>query len=214
MLYSCAFYDSQLLACIMSQLTLHILPCCITVWCKFGCTGCCDKDLLSWRWHGCPAYLRNSLAHFSFSDVLIFFFFPLPPSLSLSLSLSLILYEIYICIYNIFFLSLQTFYRQCLHDNAPPTTPSTTTAAVNITHPTPAPPDSNLQSAPIVRRDVNGSAVVSSPFSADDASPLAAAEDVAESLRSTCELPLSYVSDNVLPALWRVIYWTSQVLTW
>ena len=126
--------------------------------------------------------------------------------LSLSLSNYTIIY--------ISFLSLQTFYRQCLHDNAPPTTPSTTIAAVNVTHPTPAPPDSNLQSAPIVRRDVNGSAAGSSPLSADGSSPLAVAEDVAENLSSTCELPLSYVSDNVLPALWRVIYWTSQVLTW
>ncbi|ESO94505.1 hypothetical protein LOTGIDRAFT_189226 [Lottia gigantea] len=29
-----------------------------------------------------------------------------------------------------------------------------------------------------------------------------------------CQQPLSYVPDYVLPALWRVVYWTSQVLTW
>ena len=140
---------------------------------------------------------------------------PLTVSVSVTISLISLSNDIIIYIwFYIFFLSLQTFYRQCLHDNAPPTTPSTTIAAVNVTHPTPAPADSNLQSAPIVRRDVNGSAAGSSPLSADGSSPLAVAEDVAESLSSTCELPLSYVSDNVLPALWRVIYWTSQVLTW
>ncbi|KAL1140343.1 hypothetical protein AAG570_000275 [Ranatra chinensis] len=30
----------------------------------------------------------------------------------------------------------------------------------------------------------------------------------------SCEEPWSYVSENVLPNLWRVVYWTSQALTW
>lgn len=29
-----------------------------------------------------------------------------------------------------------------------------------------------------------------------------------------CQKPWSYVSDNVFPNLWRVVYWTSQCLTW
>ncbi|XP_032777821.2 LMBR1 domain-containing protein 2 homolog [Daphnia magna] len=31
---------------------------------------------------------------------------------------------------------------------------------------------------------------------------------------SVCKLPWSYVPENVLPQLWRVLYWTSQFLTW
>jgi len=30
----------------------------------------------------------------------------------------------------------------------------------------------------------------------------------------TCEEPWSYVSENVFPDLWRIVYWTSQCLTW
>ena len=29
-----------------------------------------------------------------------------------------------------------------------------------------------------------------------------------------CKPPWSYVPENVLPQLWRVLYWTSQFLTW
>lgn len=29
-----------------------------------------------------------------------------------------------------------------------------------------------------------------------------------------CQVPLSHVPDNVLPALWHVVYWSSQFLTW
>lgn len=31
---------------------------------------------------------------------------------------------------------------------------------------------------------------------------------------SACEQPWSYVPGNVLPTLWRIVYWTSQALTW
>lgn len=31
---------------------------------------------------------------------------------------------------------------------------------------------------------------------------------------SVCKLPWSYIPENVLPQLWRVLYWTSQFLTW
>ncbi|XP_052090469.1 G-protein coupled receptor-associated protein LMBRD2-like [Mytilus californianus] len=31
---------------------------------------------------------------------------------------------------------------------------------------------------------------------------------------SPCQKPLSHVPDNVLPALWHVVYWSSQFLTW
>jgi len=29
-----------------------------------------------------------------------------------------------------------------------------------------------------------------------------------------CQVPWSYVPDEIFPELWRVVYWTSQCLTW
>lgn len=29
-----------------------------------------------------------------------------------------------------------------------------------------------------------------------------------------CEKPWSYLPENVLPDLWRVVYWSSQILSW
>ncbi|KAL8571888.1 hypothetical protein ACOMHN_011480 [Nucella lapillus] len=108
-----------------------------------------------------------------------------------------------------------TFYRQCLFDNAPPTTPSPTTTTTtvtvsNLTHPPLSTPTLHL-----VRREVNGS--VLSPLTGEGAPSAVGGRAVSpgqESGHTVCEEPLSYVSDSVLPALWRVIYWTSQVLTW
>nr|CAG4636870.1 EOG090X03B7 [Ceriodaphnia reticulata]SVE72838.1 EOG090X03B7 [Ceriodaphnia reticulata] len=37
---------------------------------------------------------------------------------------------------------------------------------------------------------------------------------VTPNVTSVCKLPWSYVPENVLPQLWRVLYWTSQFLTW
>ena len=31
---------------------------------------------------------------------------------------------------------------------------------------------------------------------------------------TSCLRPWSYVSDDVLPTFWHIVYWTSQVLTW
>lgn len=31
---------------------------------------------------------------------------------------------------------------------------------------------------------------------------------------TACIKPWSYVSDLILPGTWRVVYWTSQFLTW
>ena len=103
----------------------------------------------------------------------------------------------------------QTFYRQCLFDNTPPTT--TTVAASNITQPPPQPLTSAPNAGAIVRRAVNDSVPASSPLRSDG---LPGGGAVGESGGMVCEQPLSFVSDSVLPALWRVIYWTSQVLTW
>ncbi|XP_061674304.1 G-protein coupled receptor-associated protein LMBRD2B-like isoform X2 [Syngnathoides biaculeatus] len=38
--------------------------------------------------------------------------------------------------------------------------------------------------------------------------------DPPESVASVCEKPWSYIPDGVLPVFWRVVYWTSQFLTW
>ncbi|XP_051923788.1 G-protein coupled receptor-associated protein LMBRD2B-like isoform X2 [Hippocampus zosterae] len=35
-----------------------------------------------------------------------------------------------------------------------------------------------------------------------------------ESAPSVCEKPWSYIPEGVLPVFWRVVYWTSQFLTW
>ncbi|XP_078106971.1 G-protein coupled receptor-associated protein LMBRD2B-like [Sander vitreus] len=36
----------------------------------------------------------------------------------------------------------------------------------------------------------------------------------AVSMPKVCEEPWSYIPDGILPVLWRVVYWTSQFLTW
>ncbi|XP_013409008.1 LMBR1 domain-containing protein 2 [Lingula anatina] len=90
-----------------------------------------------------------------------------------------------------------TFYRQCLHVNEPPTTlvpqnESTTVPLDNVT-------------------------VVSNGSSTTTATPVFRARREAEGLGTTassCEVPWSFVPAYVLPSLWHVVYWTSQVLTW
>lgn len=34
------------------------------------------------------------------------------------------------------------------------------------------------------------------------------------SATKACEKPWSYIPDGVLPIFWRVVYWTTQFLTW
>ena len=33
-------------------------------------------------------------------------------------------------------------------------------------------------------------------------------------IASNCVMPLSHVADDVLHTLWKIVYWTSQFLTW
>jgi len=35
-----------------------------------------------------------------------------------------------------------------------------------------------------------------------------------DSTTQVCEEPWSYIPDGILPVFWRVVYWTSQFLTW
>ncbi|XP_033828895.1 G-protein coupled receptor-associated protein LMBRD2B-like [Periophthalmus magnuspinnatus] len=39
-------------------------------------------------------------------------------------------------------------------------------------------------------------------------------DNVAASEPKVCEQPWSYIPDGILPVFWRVVYWTSQFLTW
>lgn len=34
------------------------------------------------------------------------------------------------------------------------------------------------------------------------------------SVRTLCHKPWSYIPDGIMPVFWRVVYWTSQCLTW
>lgn len=98
-----------------------------------------------------------------------------------------------------------TFFRQCLHDNAPPTTTvAATTLTMNVTQ-------SPIETSPAlrVRREINDSFAGAPISPGENQDP---AED--DSAHAVCQQPISYVPDHVLPALWRVVYWTSQVLTW
>ncbi|RUS71672.1 hypothetical protein EGW08_020561 [Elysia chlorotica] len=80
-----------------------------------------------------------------------------------------------------------TFYRQCLNDNAPQTTIGPlTTASINTSS------ASDENSAHVAKTDILNFSTV----------------------EETCGKPRSYVSKQVLPVLWRIIYWTSQILTW
>ncbi|CAG5120007.1 unnamed protein product [Candidula unifasciata] len=109
----------------------------------------------------------------------------------------------YFCLMIIFILPLDvslTFYRQCVKDRTPKsiaTTTELTTSASNSSH------FGNITTIPLV--DVRRSAV------AYNTQALVQTED---DVSASCGRPVSYIPDQVLPILWRIIYWTSQVLTW
>lgn len=97
---------------------------------------------------------------------------------------------------------MQTFYRQCRKDKLiPVTTPSNH----NITI-------SNVTVASNVTPSVQDP---SNPGGSQLSALFQVGRDVLPATPgSECEVPLSHVPDHVLPALWHVVYWTSQVLTW
>lgn len=91
-----------------------------------------------------------------------------------------------------FFFLLQTFYRQCLQDKAPKILTTTTTLKpVNVTNTS----DTST---------ILSSTVPSTP----------ALQHLNNVPVPLCQVPLSHVPENVLPTLWQVVYWTSQLLTW
>lgn len=90
-----------------------------------------------------------------------------------------------------------TFYRQCVSDRTPKMVTSTlsTTTTSNETQNDNV---STLSPMPYV----NGIASATY-YQSSSENPL-----------TSCGQPTSYVPNQVLPILWRIIYWTSQVLTW
>ncbi|XP_061191902.1 G-protein coupled receptor-associated protein LMBRD2-like [Saccostrea echinata] len=82
-----------------------------------------------------------------------------------------------------------TFYRQCFKDKATKIL-TTTPKSSNIT----TTADRNTSTTP--------------------ASSTPALQIFSQVHDSPCEIPLSHVPENVLPTLWQVVYWTSQLLTW
>ncbi|XP_012941746.1 G-protein coupled receptor-associated protein LMBRD2 [Aplysia californica] len=96
-----------------------------------------------------------------------------------------------------------TFYRQCVYDRSPRTTTTTTTTVSSTT--------------------VNGSQITNgstpssvSSLASSSSVSLAGGQPQGQSGDAglDCGRPMSFVPDLVLPILWRIIYWTSQVLTW
>ncbi|XP_041359946.1 G-protein coupled receptor-associated protein LMBRD2-like [Gigantopelta aegis] len=88
-----------------------------------------------------------------------------------------------------------TFYRQCLEDHSivvstTPTTPSNNTQVPETST------SSNITERSL---QVLQNTSVTSPT---------------HTVRPGCLVPTSHVPDHVLPTLWHVVYWTSQVLTW
>ncbi|XP_060552917.1 G-protein coupled receptor-associated protein LMBRD2-like [Ruditapes philippinarum] len=82
-----------------------------------------------------------------------------------------------------------TFYKQCLEERTRslPVTTTTTIAPSNVTSSRNDTTTPKPSSHLLVRR-----AVIEEP----------------------CQMPVSHVPDNVLPTLWKIVYWTSQFLTW
>ncbi|XP_055886080.1 G-protein coupled receptor-associated protein LMBRD2-like [Biomphalaria glabrata] len=90
-----------------------------------------------------------------------------------------------------------TFYRQCVSDH---TTKSTTVAYTTLV----------TNSSHLYNITTNPQAYVNN-------NEVASSQKVSEYVdhaNNSCEQPASYIPDQVLPILWRIIYWTSQVLTW
>lgn len=95
----------------------------------------------------------------------------------------------------------QTFYRQCVLDRTPRSISTTTvssTTSGNSTH------FENISALPT-------ESGIDSPSLSGNYQALALQD---EDVSVSCGRPVSYIPDHILPILWRIIYWTSQVLTW
>lgn len=90
-----------------------------------------------------------------------------------------------------------TAYRQCLYDKRlqPIIPPLTTTDATT----------SSTTTTTAASNSTNVTFLSQFPNNTTDAVD---ADDV------PCQVPWSHIPENVLPNLWRVVYWTSQCLTW
>lgn len=92
-----------------------------------------------------------------------------------------------------------THYRQCLHDHPPttlapvPTVPFLTTA--------------NWTTSTMTTGNISSSTAQLSTTTSHLTRSVMDAGDM-------CKKPWSYVPPKILPTVWHVVYWTSQVLTW
>ncbi|XP_064604856.1 G-protein coupled receptor-associated protein LMBRD2-like [Liolophura sinensis] len=90
-----------------------------------------------------------------------------------------------------------TYYRQCLRESKydvntfSPTSANVTSSGVT----TPSPTTPNVSGAEVTESE--------SKVTGEPTEPT-----------SVCQVPTGHVPDYVLPTLWHVVYWTSQVLTW
>ncbi|XP_066298283.1 G-protein coupled receptor-associated protein LMBRD2-like isoform X2 [Branchiostoma lanceolatum] len=91
-----------------------------------------------------------------------------------------------------------TFYKICLGSIQPPVTP-----AAILSPPTNATPHAN-QSYTDAPSSVNATV--------NDDQSLVRRDALFDT--PTCQVPWSYVQEHVLPNMWHVVYWTSQILTW
>lgn len=98
---------------------------------------------------------------------------------------------------------MQTAYRQCVHD-------ANMSYPIDLVEtdlfPTDSPNSSLITTAiPIDNSTANGTTMA--PVTVITIGP-------SLNIDSICHEPWSYTPGEVLPTLWKVVYWTSQVLTW
>ena len=95
-----------------------------------------------------------------------------------------------------FLVNLQTFYRKCLAENSHTkesgdTNNSNLSKYLSASPTVPGTSPSNITGGPTTVRSTSTS-----------------------SAGPACEEPWSYLNEEVLPDLWRIVYWSSQILSW
>lgn len=88
-----------------------------------------------------------------------------------------------------------TFYQQCVEETRRSIPVRTTTTML-----TPA--------------NITGSDITTTTTTTTTTSAPSTHQVAARSVGEKCEVPMSHVPDHVLPTLWKIVYWTSQFLTW
>uniref|UniRef100_H2YCN2 LMBR1 domain-containing protein 2 n=1 Tax=Ciona savignyi TaxID=51511 RepID=H2YCN2_CIOSA len=117
-----------------------------------------------------------------------------------------------------------TFYRQCLHVNGQDNVSSQTSTGIiteNVTQ-TSVPMVSTV--APSIPRETTHSTFIpltnqtvvyaNQTGKSGNTYNISNNDSRGIAVESICEKPWSYVKGTTLPAMWHIVYWTSQVLTW